>query len=90
MRHKLRGKLWDVEYVKRLPNGDRGVCDSPDTAGKKIQILARLKGQERLEVLIHEGLHACLWDLDETAITEIADDLARMIWKELLDGSGTS
>ena len=90
MRHKLRGKVWEVEYVNRLPNGDRGACDSPDTAGKKIQILSKLKGQERLEVLLHEGLHACLWDLDEEAVGVIAEDLARMVWKEIGYGNGTS
>jgi len=31
---------------------------------------------------LHEGLHACLWDLDEEAVGVIAEDLARMVWKE--------
>jgi hypothetical protein len=83
MRHKLRGKMWEVERVAKLPNGSRGMCDSPDTVSKKIQVLRSLNGVELLEVLLHESLHACLWDLDEQAVGEIAADQARLIWKEM-------
>jgi hypothetical protein len=59
------------------------MCDGPTERNKRIQVLRTLKGVDLLEVLIHEGLHACLWDLDEEAVGEIAVDLARMIFKEM-------
>jgi len=32
-----------------------------------------------LDLVIHESLHACLWDLDEEAVTETAWDIARLL-----------
>jgi len=40
-----------------------------------------LTGERELEVLIHEMLHACHWDLDEEAITETSEDLARVLFR---------
>jgi hypothetical protein len=31
--------------------------------------------------VIHELLHAAHWDLDELAVEETAEDLARVLWK---------
>ena len=83
MRHKIRGKIWTLEYVRRLPEGARGSCDAPTRPDKKIKIKQSLRGLIKLDTIIHEGLHAGLWDLDEEAVTELASDLARMIWKEM-------
>jgi len=40
-----------------------------------------LVGERRLEVLIHEMLHACYWDLDEEAIDITARDIARVLFR---------
>ena len=61
----------------------RGSCDPPTKPNKEIKILSSLKGQEKLEVMLHEILHAALWDLDEQAIDETAADAARALWKEM-------
>lgn len=61
----------------KLPRKTRGLCDAPSTKGKTIKIAKHLEGEERLEVLIHEMLHAGLWDLAEEAVAELAKDLAR-------------
>lgn len=80
MRVVLHGRHWNLTFVPNLgPN--RGVCDSPTTPGKAIKIQSGLKGEELLEVLIHEALHACAWNLDEDAVTVTAEDIARMLWK---------
>ena len=60
-----------------------GDCDAPQTKNKQIRILSSLEGQEKLRVLLHEFLHAALWDLDEEVIEEISSDAARLIWKEI-------
>ena len=81
MRHKIRGKMWNVRRVPNLGNA-RGSCDPPTKPNKEIKILSSLRGQEFLEVLLHEILHAALWDLDEQAVSETAEDAARAIWRE--------
>ena len=44
-------------------------------------VLDRLKGQDRLSVIIHELLHSCYWDMDEEAIHHPAEDIARVLWR---------
>lgn len=73
---KIRGKEWVLRFCK-MPRKLRGLCDAPDTKGKTIKIESKLEGEEKLEVLIHEMLHAGLWDLAEEAVAELAVDLAR-------------
>lgn len=75
----LNGKRWQLREVPRL-NAD-GECDAPTTRGKAIRIAARLRGERRLEVLIHEMLHACNWTIDEDHIAQTAADIARVLWR---------
>lgn len=79
MRIKIRGKIWEVVYPTNMKN--RGLCDAPETKSKKIRILSALRGEEKLEVLIHEMLHAAGWHIDESFVTEFAADAARGLWK---------
>lgn len=58
-----------------------GRCDDPTTPKKRITIKKTLVGERRLEVLIHEMLHACYWDLDEEAIATTARDIARVLFR---------
>ena len=34
-----------------------------------------------LVVILHEALHAALWDLDEQAVDEISTDAGRLLWR---------
>lgn len=82
MRHKIRGKMWNVRYAPNLK--DRGHCDPPDKKNKSIIIKQGLKGQELMELLIHEMLHCLLFlELDEDFVVMAADDISRALWKEL-------
>ena len=76
----IRGKRWrfvfggirrDADYV--------GKCDPPNANGKTIRVQSRLRGERRLETIIHELLHAGSWDLDEAAVTEMAKDMGRTL-----------
>lgn len=58
-----------------------GYCDPPSQPGKKIVVRQSLRGVERLETLLHEFLHASVWDFDEEAVERIACDMARSLWK---------
>jgi len=79
MQITIRGKRWKLRFC-RLRN-NHGECDSPATNSKQIRISHRIRDERLLDVLIHEGLHACHWDLDEEAVDRSAKDLARMLWR---------
>ena len=80
MRVKILGKFWTLVF-KPLRKDD-GYCDAPTQAGKQIQIDSRLRGQRKLEICLHEMLHAADWHKDEDAwIAPVAADLARALWR---------
>lgn len=76
----LRGKRWCLSFVSLARERCIGKCDPPDSRRKRIRIDKSLEGQQRLEILIHEMLHACHWDMDESAVTETAHDIAKILW----------
>lgn len=79
------GKKWDLRFVPNLgsvPAGrTRGTCDPPDCKKKAIKILSSLEGEELLEVLIHEFLHASFWNIEEPSIEKAAQDIAYVLFK---------
>lgn len=79
MKARLRGKVWHVRYVKRMPNTPDGECDAPDIPGKEIRIREGQQGRELVDTVIHEALHACFWDLDDEAVHEAGHDIARLL-----------
>ena len=58
-----------------------GYADDPRTQGKAITLDSAQSPREYLESVIHECLHCCLWDLDESAVDETARDIAELLWK---------
>lgn len=74
----LRGNRWKVV---ECPSLSGGLCDNPGFPDKELTV--PIEGEEKydLDVLIHESLHACFWDMDEEAITESATDIANFLWK---------
>lgn len=81
MRVVIRNKAYQLQFVPKIEQGAKGMCDAPSAAAKRIRVLERLKGQDRLETIIHELLHACYWDMDEEAIHHPAEDIARVLWR---------
>jgi hypothetical protein len=77
MRVKVLGKVWTLRTVPRL--AARGDCDAPTDRRKEIRIRAGLRGEERLEVLLHELLHAAGWHLDEPFVEQFSADAARAL-----------
>jgi hypothetical protein len=81
MRIKLRQSRWTLERMDLGPNV-RGNIDHPDRARRYIRVSTRLtRGEEILEVMLHEFLHGCFWDMDEEVITEAARDIARALYR---------
>jgi len=58
---------------------ENGYCDAPDVPGKTIRVSTRLRGRKRLEIILHECLHAADWSKDESWVDETAKDLARIL-----------
>lgn len=79
MRIQVVGKRWNLKFVPRLTSV-YGNCQSPNTRGKQIRVLAALRGQKRLEIIVHELLHAASWQLDEEFVSEAACDIAKVLW----------
>ncbi len=79
MRVKILGKVWGLRFAPNM--GNRGDCDPPDQPGKEIRISSSLRGEQRLEVLLHELLHAAGWHIDESFVEQFAADAARAIWR---------
>ena len=67
--------------VPRMTAGHIGHCDNPSLAGAEIRVKSSLRGERLLDVLIHEFLHAGLWDLDEEPVEAMGRDLARALWR---------
>lgn len=79
MQLTILGRRWElVECDGRELPGRWGECDDPRTPGKRIRIRKRLSGQHRVEILLHEQLHAAGFDMfDEGFVEQLARDLAR-------------
>lgn len=80
----LRKRRYRILLATKLgPENDPrdGDCSSPSSPDKIIRYHVGLKGERRLDVLIHEILHACFWDVREEGIEEAASDIARVLWK---------
>lgn len=58
-----------------------GLCSDPNNSNRVIMYYCGLKGEKRLEVLIHEMLHACFWDVSEESIEQSACDISRALWR---------
>jgi len=81
MKIKLRDNTWSLVCVD-LDAGVRGQIDPPVYANKQLKLSTRInKSKDILEVLIHECLHGCFWDLDEEIVDECALDIANALYK---------
>lgn len=79
MRVKIGDKFWEFDPAARLGHRDYGACDAPDQPGKRIRIRSTLRGEKRLEIVIHELLHAASWQSSEEWVEQIAMDFARIL-----------
>lgn len=81
MRVTIRGRYWRL-VRGRLPRDVDGLCDPPAALAKSITIRKGLPMRDELRVLIHEMLHAGLWDLDEQAVDEISTDISNVLMRD--------
>lgn len=82
MRIRILGKFWSLRFVPTLgsaENPKRGDCDPPEATSKSLRVLSGLRGEDQLEVLIHEMLHAADWHRSEEWVAEVSKDMARAL-----------
>lgn len=83
--YRIRGKAWKLirpRYRNKAWTDQEGEAWRRRDGTGELRVLRSLQGQRELEVLLHEALHAALWDLDEEVVTETAEDLSRLLWGE--------
>ena len=84
MKVRILGKNWNLQFVPRLGKNEAGEdkagdCDHPEAKNKSIRVLSGLRGEKRLDTIIHEFLHAADWTKDEEWVAASAHDLARIL-----------
>ncbi len=79
--HTFNGRKYRIVWKK--PYKAQGLCDAPNVPDKVMQINPNNTPEEVCNTVIHEALHAELWDLDEAAVDRIAYSIS-----ELLDKCG--
>jgi hypothetical protein len=78
--HSFRGRRYVVRFVPHF--NDAGHCDHPSVADKEIIIKKEANDKlEELDTILHEAIHATFWDLDEAAVGEGAEAIARFLWR---------
>ena len=79
--HKFRGTRYRLKLGHEWRDDTKGETDTPENPKPEIRIRKGMEGLMLLDTLIHEGLHACLWDLDDDAVGASASDIARLLWR---------
>jgi hypothetical protein len=90
-RETFRGKSYRIIW-RRLPDTkvysstgktfhERtfGLTDDPGSSHREMCIDPSQTERNLLSTLVHEALHACLWDVAEDAVRETSDDIARFL-----------
>lgn len=80
--HVFRRRRYRIRDVaQRKIRGLNGECDDPREPRPEIRLS---RGQPpRTELITHldEAMHACLWDLDNEIVAEIADSIGKFLWR---------
>lgn len=79
MRINLLGRRWYLRFGRNLFR--RGDCEKPTRRRKEIRIDSRLRGKEKLEVLMQEMIHAAGLKLDEAIVEQFGREAARVLWR---------
>lgn len=75
------GKRYKLRFADLRHTENKGDVDPPNAVDKEIRLDRSLRGEELLEILIHECLHIYDWKKDESYVDKEAKELARIIWR---------
>lgn len=76
--HLFRNKRYKIFFRSPRNKKHEGTCD---WGKKEIEIRPTLSGEEELDCIIHESLHACFPDLCEDAINDTAVSISKLLTK---------
>lgn len=86
--HTFRGNRYKIVFHKPRRGKDDpknlerwGTCSHPGVKGKRIVIWSGLKDLDLLQTLLDESIHACMWDLDNEAVEEMAIGIGAFLWR---------
>lgn len=75
----IRGKRYNFK-VTRLRDA-RGKTEHPETKYKTVYIDSREKGKQLLATLIDEFFHCAIWEIQNSIVDQISDDMANALWR---------
>ena len=73
----LGDQKWRIKRTNKLGQNHEGECHY---ATRTLLVRATLRGEELLEVVIHELLHARFPDLCEETVLEVGQEMAAIIY----------
>jgi hypothetical protein len=81
----IRGRPARLTFYRTPRPGDGDTAGWCHKGRKRwgIGVWHKLTGRKRMEVVIHETLHACFWDMDEEAIDDAGKALAELLFDRL-------
>lgn len=79
---KIGGVRWLWRYARLKGRAAGWTCyaDPKKKSAPKILIDQTLMGRARMEIELHEAMHACFPQIAEETVTEAARDVARILW----------
>lgn len=82
---RVANKNYEISFEEiDQPRTDKtlyGLCDHPGEKEPQMIIHTEQHEEEMMDTLIHEYLHAMLWDKHETYIKNRAKELKDLLWK---------
>jgi hypothetical protein len=82
--HNFMGKRYKIDFndnplFKKFKCV--GICDKPSTIGKTINISSHLSELSLMTTAIHEGIHACIWDIDDLSVRKMSVDISNFLYR---------
>jgi len=76
--HTFNGRRFVIDADSRIA----GYTESPGMIVEpELYVDATLKGQQHLEIAVHESLHACFDAATEEQVKRCGKDIARFLWR---------
>ncbi len=75
----VRGHKWGVAKLNK--GRALGLCEGPHIPGKEMDFPVHGGTRKDLDTIVHELLHAAMWDAAEECVYETAQDIAKVLWR---------
>ena len=79
-RTAIRDRIWTVKFVRKIRNGGIDCWGLCNVEKREIRLASGVAGQDLVETLIHELLHAHAWHIDEEFVAEASEAIAAVLY----------